>query len=160
MEQDMWPDVPHSKKKSRGQCFRQNLLFLNAFTNCLSLSPPFLYQGLISLKKAVIRIHDLKSCPTLWNPNIKILLTECLCPPNSYADALIPPCNSIGNGDFKEVIRLNDVIRVGCWSHRTGPLLRSWRGTRVLPPCEDTVRGCTLSERDLSPETTLLEVWS
>ena len=38
--------------------------------------------------------------------------TECV-PPNSYIEALIVNVTVFDNGDFREVIRLNEVVKVG-----------------------------------------------
>ena len=58
-----------------------------------------------------------------------------------------PPCDCTGNRAFKEVLRLNEVLRVEVWSDRSADIRRV-RDTRVLSPFyEDIAKSDCLQAR-------------
>lgn len=57
-----------------------------------------------------------------------------VCPPplSSYIEVLTLNVTVFAGMTFREVIMLNEVMKVGAWSHRIGVLVRRGRDTRKL----------------------------
>lgn len=93
----------------------------------------------ISMVSTLVQVH------TIYYELSRIL------PPHShsYIEALTPIGLCWEIGPLRRLLRLNKVIKVGPWSHRTGVLMKRWRDTDVLflsvsaqgNNCERTQRG-------------------
>lgn len=89
-------------------------------------------------------------------------------PQNLCIKALALSMTLFGDGDSEEILRLNEVMRVGLWSHKISVLMGRgiWELSLALArslflPCEDTARKQPPTSQEENPlqKTNWLEPW-